>query len=215
MGQNCYDTRYFEKYAMLTLRCCYDPRWDSFVCGQGVESPDLQSRKLDIGVEVTRAITEQEGLAHRIVTDYFSRGMDEEAIEDEVRRRYPRFSGEVRILDGVAVLTSLDGLFRFKVHLSELAEAVEVKTRKLNQIYRLFGLNCLYIFTFTEKMGRRDIAAALAAAQPALAPWPRRYDRYFINCVTRLYVAEPDGEIEEIPLSPRFLSFIGEEALLP
>ena len=52
MRQNPYDTRYFEKYAMLSLRYAYDPCWDSFVCGAGVESPDLQSEALDIGVGV-------------------------------------------------------------------------------------------------------------------------------------------------------------------
>ena len=216
MRRNPYDTRYFEKYAMLSLRYAYNPCWDSFACGAGVESPDLQSEALDIGVEVTRAITGQEGLAHRIVTDYFSRGLGEDAIEDQLRRRYPRFSGEVRILDeGAAVITSLDGLFQFKVHLSELAEAIAVKTDKLGRIYRVFGLNCLYIFTFTARMGPEDITLALKHAGEMTRKAPLHYDRYFINCVDRLFVAEASGGIREIPLSDALLARVGEVSLAP
>jgi len=64
-------------------------------------------------------------------------------------------------------------------------------------------------------MGPEDIALALKHAGEMTRKAPLHYDRYFINCVDRLFVAEASGGIREIPLSDALLARVGEEALAP
>lgn len=173
------ETRYFEKYALLSLQRLYDATWTNFRYGEGVESPDLQSDRPSIGIEVTRAITKEQGFSERIIHEYFQKFVPERAqlYRDGV------WPVQQKMQEDIAIISALNGRMNIKVHIQTLQHAMQVKTQKLNRIYRLFDKNYLYIFTFNDGYARSDIWKAVDGSHAMLQGFPIRYDLYFIDCI--------------------------------
>ena len=190
MNAAVHDTRYFEKYAKLSLACCYDPSWDLLTCGEGVESPDLQSDALDVGVEVTRAISSEEGAAQKVLQEYFQ---SETAQDWKWSRAYPDLRGETELLEAVVAVSAFNGKYSFKIHLQNLNRAIETKTKKLNKNYKHFKTNGLYIFTFTTDWSREKVQRAVRAAS-STAEYDIQYDILFINCIDKIYAVDMQRE---------------------
>lgn len=210
-------TRYFEKYAKLNLECSYSHALSALEYGYHIESPDLQSDALRLGIEVTRAISNEEGLAHRFIERYFARNR-EESFENGDTFPYIRFNADVTMSEDIAFITAVEGVLDFKVHLQNLQKAVATKTEKLNRIYKKFDSNGLFIFTFNRALGEEEILYSIHAAEESLMEMgqgaPYLYDTFFINCVDRLYVVEGEN-IKSIPLKKELLLFLKNEALRP
>lgn len=199
---NRYDTRFFEKYAMLSLQYCYRTDWKGFAYGQGVESPDLQCEKLGIGVEVTRAVSRADGLSERIMHAYLHKNQEGQIFGED----------SISIENEIATVKALANDFQFKVHLEDLERSIRVKTDKLNRIYKKFAENDLYIFTF-RAMEVRDIARVFAETEGEVNAFPIQYDYYFINCLNQIHIKKSGREeITTLKLSSEMLRRLKREA---
>lgn len=163
-------TRYFERYAMLSLQAAYEPRWSDFAYGEGVESPDLQCERLSVGIEVTRAISGVDGLSPEVLRWYLS---DEDACA--LRNQAQQGAAEPR---------------NFRVHVQRLEHSIAVKTEKLNQLYRVFEQNHLYLFCFNPALDAQAVRDAMHSAAVATAHCALHYERLFVNCVNALLVVD-------------------------
>ncbi|MCK9480127.1 MAG: hypothetical protein M0R40_11645 [Firmicutes bacterium] len=174
------DTRYFEKYAMLSLDCM-GLSSAAFLMG---ESPDLQSEGTGTGIEVTRAISERARLR--------------EFVMHELRRSYPTMATDISFSDGIAFIQAVNGLFGGKIHIEEIERSIEVKTAKLNKNYKVFAKNHLYVFTFDKNL---TADYALFAVRKARPEGKVRFDLFFVNCVDKIYVT--DGrKVDTVKLAP-------------
>ena len=199
---NRYDTRFFEKYAMLSLQYCYHTEWKGFAYGQGVESPDLQCEKLGIGIEVTRAVSRADGLSEKIMHAYLHKNQEGQIFGEN----------SISIENETATVKALANDFQFKVHLEDLERSIRVKTDKLNRIYKKFPENDLYIFTF-RAMEPGDVARVFAETEGAVNAFPIQYDFYFINCLDRIYIKKNGKEeIKTLELSSEMLRRLKQEA---
>lgn len=218
MNTNPYGTKYFERYAMLSLAACVNKSWNSLQWGYGVESPDLQAHDLSIGIEVTRAISNEEGLAHRTIQQYFTDYASAKQIETEEwlasSLAYPNFTGEIVIADDIAMIIAVEGIYDIKIHLQNLQNAIETKTAKLNNNYAIFDTNGLYIFTFNPALDENEIIRAFQKAQGNIAAYPLQYDLFFINCVDTLYVLDMQTQaIDKIHLDADLVQELKIQAL--
>ena len=208
-----YTTRYFEKYAALSLIHCCDAALSPYIMS---ESPDLQYPSLDMGCEVTRAVSAREGRAGRQANDYLNQGMDDAYIKEQMLRQYPNFEGEVYVIDDIAIVSpSMKNQTDFKIHIEKLHQSILTKTMKLNKNYKRFAHNHLYIFTFTSLMDETDIREILEQSNREIEMYEVKYDVYYINCIDALYTVDRiSGIIERATLDDAVLDLLREEATL-
>lgn len=202
MGTREYSKEYYEKYAIISLVLCYDRSLNPLLNGDSKgESPDYQSRELDIGIEVTRAITKKQGNHLSIINQYFGKGLCGEYIMEEAEKRYPKIIGRISVVDGHAVYSEHDGLCDFSRHTELIKTRVAHKTKKLNNGYRLFSQNWLYIFAHVvlELHDVIDLFVENNHNQPI------KFDKIFINSIDRLYVISNNDLIDVIEIDDETL----------
>lgn len=202
MSKASFDTRDFEKYAMSVLREFYCKEWSCFRYGPGVESPDLQCEALGVGIEVTRAISRENGIPAEIIFEYF--GDWNQAKQENWH--------SIRLWRDYALLSPGDSAYEFKVHLDTLQNSIRTKTEKLNRIYRIFEQNHLYIFTFNPVMDRKELRVLWQTLRETQGE-EIGYDIFFFDCVDRLLALHrKDGAIEEIALDAKRLRLLQQRA---
>lgn len=76
-----FDTCFFERYAMYSLAALYGERYRHLV---NADRPDLQDEKHSIGIEVTRAITEDKNVANSLINEMAGRPV-KEVNQDQLR----------------------------------------------------------------------------------------------------------------------------------
>ncbi len=69
-----YDTCFFERYAMFSLEALLGERYSHLV---NADRPDLQDVEQSIGIEVTRAITEDKNVANSLINEMAGRPVKE------------------------------------------------------------------------------------------------------------------------------------------
>ena len=69
-----YDTCFFERYAMYSLEALLGERYAHLV---NADRPDLQDEAQGIGIEVTRAITEDKNVANSLINEMAGRPVKE------------------------------------------------------------------------------------------------------------------------------------------
>ena len=69
-----FDTCFFERYAMCSLRSLLGKRYSHLV---NADRPDLQDVAQGIGIEVTRAITEDRNVANSLINEMAGRPVKE------------------------------------------------------------------------------------------------------------------------------------------
>lgn len=211
MNEKKFDNKYYEKYAMLSLVYCYNNTWNSFILS---DKPDLQNSCLDIGVEVRRAISEYEGMCNGIVNKYFNKGLNGEFIKNEIEQKFKKFKGEVSVFDGKAVVSEHKGLYDSKIHLDEIKKAIILKTCKLNDNYKIYNKNHLYLFTGTSLVKDYDLKDKLKDIKEATISYKISFDLLFINCLDKIFVVDMESEnIAEILIDDEILIKIKAEAV--
>lgn len=183
---DCYGNLYFECYAYTSLCLFYDHNLMSL---EKKERPDFQSKKLNIGLEVTRAMNEEDGRFYGAEHEFFyNKNM-------EIKPKYRATKDK----DGQIILPKRElGIYKgipyssesvnFSDTLEKINNRIVDKTRLLNNGYQIFAQNWLYIITgdmeinlqpHIDKIFPKEIDANMAA---------KRFDVYFIDCVEQLYV---------------------------
>ena len=205
-----YNKKYFEKYAILSLSNCYDKQLFELMKfdNEKIESPDFQSAKLDIGIEVTEAITTKQGNHRYIINQYFGQGLRGEEIKEAAEKRFLKIVGRISVYDGHAIYSEHDGLSDFRGKIKLVIEKIMKKTEKLNRIYKQFGRNWIYVYSH-EVFEPSDIDQIVNGIRH---DHPLDFDKVFINCIDRLYVISNYSKIEIIEVENETLRQIKKAA---
>ncbi len=193
---------YFEYYAKYSLVMAVSPKYK---CLRKGESPDWQSRRMNIGVEVTRAIDKDIYLAYNIINEYFGKVFLHNHIDqkiDEIKQTY-------------AKLLKLDDKDKIKyddiLNIDNLQKRYIYKTDKLNKNYIKFEQNLLYMFTF-KSMDESEVHQCFDVD---LSKYSINYDICFINCFNKLYICDFTKKeiLKSISVHERTLKVVKEKAL--
>ena len=132
-------TKYFEEIAKEKLACFVDER---FKCLELKDKPDLQSEELDIGIEVTRCLNQEDGTTDAFDRETVSSNMTAEERIGKLERM--KAKGEIRQLDDGKTIIHIvfpDLLEKKKT----LLQSIKEKFFK-SKGYKKFKTNCLYLF---------------------------------------------------------------------
>lgn len=205
-----YDKKYFEKYAILSLAWYVDSRLDIILLDdKNYESPDFQSELLDIGIEVVQTITAKEGEENFIVNKYFGKGLKAKDIIEKAEDRFgSKIKGKISNFHGIAVYSHSKRLVNFNIHLKLINEKVRQKTQKLNDNYKRFRENWLYIFSHESHINEYDI-------KTVCGNWfnfeGNSFNVIIINCIDTIYVVS-NKEIKSFELNNEELKKLKKEA---
>lgn len=175
VGINKYDKHYYEKYALLSLCYILGLNTNDF---EQKDKPDLQSEKYGVGIEVVRAITDQDGLTQSLVQRYFGKGIPGEEVVKEViaNNKKGKFKGYVTSIDGVAVISSANGFHDGALHKNLIVEKIKEKSH-LFKAYKHFENNGLYCFAETSILNETDYPDIIKACQES------PFSIVMINCI--------------------------------
>lgn len=179
--ENKLNKHYFEIYAALTLDLFGIPL--DLIAFR--DRPDLQCDELDIGIEVTQSIPYDQEKNPSLVNDYIKKGYTGELIQKELRRD--------RLLQGAAHEPDREFLrphtdpLDLGAYFADLIEHIEIKIHKLNNGYRKFGQNGLYVFTDTGLMEPGELDGFFASNRHR---FENGFDLYFINCIDRIFLQD-------------------------
>lgn len=197
---------YIEWYALLSLIYCYD---ENLTALQKGEEPDWQSKDLDIGLEVTEALKSEDGRIRSVINKYFGRGLDGSFVKDQIENGYLEYSHRIEVVGNIACF-SCSGDMVPKIQ--QVIATVITKTEKLNDYYRQFGNNWLYVFA-PDFFVTSDIPGVYEACQQQTSQYIIQFDKVFINAQDRIFVLNPEGLEDEISISNDCLSRLKKEAL--
>lgn len=176
---------YFEEYALLSLEKCYDTAF-SHTNFKKDESPDWQSEELETGIEVSRALSKEEGERQFIVNEYFGRGLGGELIRKAVQKRFSKHGDLIKVIDNTAYVTNEVNSFSEKY--GAIEDRIIEKTKKLNDNYRLFKNNYLYVFANTGLLAEWDIEFIFNRIKDKLDSYSKQFDKVFIYSYDKIWV---------------------------
>ena len=190
-----YDTCFFERYAMYSLGRLVGPRYLGLTCS---DRPDLQDDEHGIGIEVTRAISENKVDAHALINGMAGETVIE--INPDVLQRIKQ-SGYSYGLDSSFSLGERETDY--------WALALPMKRILLSKIrkvsdgfyghYDEFGL---YVFTNYDLVAEEvdEIIGFVTEAQQGLEDC---YDRLFITQIDTLFDCDlKEGHFNCLPIDP-------------
>ena len=181
---------YFEEYALLSLEKCYDTAF-SHTNFKKDESPDWQSEELETGIEVSRALSKEEGERQFIVNEYFGRGLGGELIRKAVQKRFSKHGDLIKVIDNTAYVTNEVNSFSEKY--GAIEDRIIEKTKKLNDNYRLFKNNYLYVFANTGLLAEWDIEFIFNRIKDKLDSYSKQFDKVFIYSYDKIWVYSNAG----------------------
>lgn len=136
-----YSTEFNEYYAYLSLENILGKKHKNFTKS---EKPDFHNYIDDIGLEVTRAMTPQDGWMNDLCNKYA--GCHKDDIPKKTINDMPGefFYDENDKRIGASYTK---GFYNLSNHIDEIIDSYETKIKKLNKNYKLFKINTLYIFS--------------------------------------------------------------------
>lgn len=205
--KNKYDRLYFEEYALSSLILCYDEKLKAFLEEGGhAHRPDFQNEELNLGIEVRRAITKQQGSNESIINDYFGKNYDPSFVLKEIEKLKKK-PGTFDIVNGT--LSWFSGYYDTKTLIDELQSSIVEKLQKLNSGYRVFLHNWLYLFAGSSIIHETDITNL---CNKKIEFYRIQFDKIFINCTNKIFILENYKLIQTIFLSDEELTQIKRRA---
>jgi hypothetical protein len=162
------------------------------------ERPDFITKKLEIGMEVTRAAIEQWAQQEADMNRAFGDEMPGEAVEQTILAD----CDSETIADGEESPLFELPLDVKEMHIGRIIERITDKTKMLRE-YRLCRENWLYVFSETTGIDREDMLRVqlFVDVQEELL----RFDRILVKVGCLLYVLKRGEELTHIELSGRTL----------
>ena len=173
------------------------------------EKPDLQNNIDNVGVEVTQAITNHQGLTKSLVDQYFGKNLSGKDIVEKIKlnNKKGKFKGDVFEVNDVAVISPSIGLTDTHNHILVLLESIFDKSEKY-KFYRKFAFNGVYCFTGTPFIDSDNYDEIEIACKKS------PFQMVFINCVDRIVFWESsEGSFKEFKISSELISKWKREAL--
>ena len=200
---------YMEWYAVLSLVYCYEKKLHMFFdCKE--EEPDWQSEKLDIGLEVTEALEPEEGRKRSVINRHFGKNQEGDIVKQQIEKSYPEYSDQIGVVDGKAYFFES---YDTPSKINQTLDTIKSKTKKLNDHYKIFSNNWLYIFTphlFLDS----DILQIQFDYLEYATQFPVKFDKIFFNLQSELIVLNSGGIEKHISISENLLMKIKAEAQL-
>ena len=185
-----YDKHFYEKFAHKSLGFFYGDKIANFIYG---ESPDLQNETDNIGIEVTRGISQYEAKFIRLSTESIENNLNlQERFERANRMFRKNFLGVIHESNGFVIADPQNGDRGYEIHVIQILEKIKIKIEKLHKLYKKFNTNCLYIFSeFPMQKNQIWVLTDIMNAENM-----NDYDLYFINAIDRLYIINPAENFE-------------------
>lgn len=177
-----YDKEFYEKYAKASLEFFYKDKLQNFT---NSECPDLQNEKDDIGIEVTRGISEYIGKISRLENECMEKNLPLEQKFSRANRMFRKnFLGVIHESGAFVIADPQNGEDSYELHIREIIEKIKIKSEKFNKLYKKYKMNCLYVFAeYPFKSRHIWVLADLMNAETL-----NIYDLYFINALDRIYI---------------------------
>ncbi|MBE6885835.1 MAG: hypothetical protein E7486_02710 [Ruminococcaceae bacterium] len=138
-----------EQYALFVLKNCVDSRLIADEKHKG-ESPDWQFDELDLGIEITKALSKEQGKRQHFAATFLDLETPEE--KDAYLRRKPSIAEKT--VDG-HYFTYQD--FRGDYECANIYHAIERKTKLLQQGFKRYGDNWLFVFSDLPMLNEEDL----------------------------------------------------------
>lgn len=173
-----YDKVFYENYARLSLKYIYSGVHD-FICK---DKPDLQNLKEGIGIEVVRAITEDEGNYLSFINEIADKHLSIEEKEIRMSKRLHKKKDNISCEFFNSGSSPSKGLVTPLAYLDNILKWNREKNSKISD-YKLGGWKQLglYIFTFQDNT-EQEIRAII----PKLCT-ESEFDFHIINAIDELY----------------------------
>ena len=177
-----YNKIFFERYAKASLEFFYKEKIVNFIQG---ESPDLQNEVDNIGIEVTRGISQYEGKVSRLESECMSQNLHLEQRFSRANRMFRKnFLGVIHESGGFVITDPENGDNSYEIHIRQILGKIKIKIEKLHKLYKKYDWNCLYIFSeYPLKPKQLWVLADILNGENLID-----YDLYFINAVDCTYV---------------------------
>jgi hypothetical protein len=182
--KNRYNKRYFEIYAALSLSEYFNIAFQKIMF---LDKPDLHIVPLDLGIEVTRAISEYEGKCNAFINYYFGKGYSLEFLNSKLNSMFGRdnFFGEIRMVEKVQFFSSTKGLIDPRNDYQRLLISIQSKLSKLTD-YKKFSTNGLYIFAGSCNISSDNLFKFFSSIK--IEQFFDRFDLYYINCIDKIFL---------------------------
>lgn len=216
MCKSKFSKEYFERYALNSLINHYDSNLSIL---EKSESPDYKSDKLDLGIEVVKAINngEQTSLSNEIL----DKDIPSKDKLKEFKKKFKKDKGQqVKLLkdeygNECIMFSDTTGLYDFNLIIDLIVKAINKKTYMLNNGYDKFKNNWLYIYSQSACLNKYDIESLMKKLNLSS---PIFFDKIFINCTDRIFIIHIDvneSYIQTINLNESDLSFLKTISLEP
>jgi hypothetical protein len=166
-----FNDTYYEIYSLLTLKYYWDNYSPTFV---KCECPDWISNIDSIGIEVTRAISESDGIFYSLAN---------KKIPLKNIGKQKAFKGEFKD----KYLSPTKSFESNKEKINVFKERYISKLEKLNKNYAVFNKNILYLF-YDLMANENDINILFDEILKINNSYCKKFDLAFINCLNTIYL---------------------------
>lgn len=198
-----YDKVFYENYARLSLKYIYSDVHD-FICK---DKPDLQNLEKGIGIEVVRAITEDEGNYLSFINEIANKNLTVEQKEIRMAKRLHKQKENISCEFFNGGSSPSKGLVTPSAYLENVLKWNKEKNTKISD-YKLGGWKQLglYIFTFQDNTEQeiRTIIPKLCTES--------EFDFYIINAIDELYYIKKNQDYFKYLVSYDDMKFFKSEA---
>lgn len=198
-----FDTCFFERYAMISLRKILGERFGSLI---NDDRPDLQTPDRSLGIEVTRAMEENKAVADALLKE-----MAGVVPADDEREDYDRIisSGYAYGLQDGRYIGSLE--YDYWALAQPLRRIISGKVGKVGSgFYGDFDEFGLYIFC-KDHLAEHEVALTMEYTSGLQKGLHTYYRTLYLSLIDRLYVCDlvtGDKSYHDIPLRMRRDFFI-------
>lgn len=190
-----FDTCFFERYAMVSLRSLLGNRYAHLV---NADRPDLQDVKGGIGIEVTRAITEDKNVANSLINEMAGRPV-KEVNEDLLKIQESGYSYGLNMSYSPG-----SNEYNYWALALPMKRILESKMWKINNgFYGDFKEFGLYVFTKYDLVAD-EVDEIIGFMMDAQQSHEVHYDHLFISQIDTFFDCNlQKGDFDCYPISPK------------
>ncbi len=203
-----YYKRLYEAYAKMFVENIYNKSWRN--CFFMSEKPDLQSKTLNIGIEVTSSLDSRIQCAHHAFNKYVDKKIDGKTLKKIVTKR-----DQNAICQTNPLMVGLDKNHDTQENneLNDLICSIKNKTQDKLPSYMHYKKNMLYIFTESSLFCEEEIKLVWNALKDIFLNVSLQFDFYFIDCIDKVFtLSADDGNVVEYNVSPEEMHKFTAEA---
>lgn len=203
-----FDTRFFERYARLTLQCILGERYAGL---KNADRPDLQDKKIGLGIEVTRAMEENKNVAKSLINEMAGRNIFH--LSDKTLQEIERY-GYAYGLQEYDLVGETE--YDYWLLALPLKRILEIKVRKVAEgFYGHFNEFGLYVFS-KEDLTPNEAALTMDYTIALQQGNAIKYSKLYLSQIQRLYVCDlVTKQLDAYDISRKQRHFFYRKAIRP